>query len=222
MYSSWIAVRAAAQPCFQCKGKDRNWRDLRLAENVSICRTACQVNIHIGSYIKWTESLPTKYSPEYQNWSSFLKADKFTHHQWTFSVRGLITCGDHVDEEKTPLAPIEQAILLALGEQYKYTTAKDEMQAWQIVAFANAVLSQEKTRYILQLAATLSRWPHSIATIIWLIVLSTMSQVLLGIDIIIIIDIYNLMTKYCVSNRSLPQAARLCVCKRVFMRGRRL
>lgn len=46
---------------------------------------------------------------------------------------------------------------MALGEQIRYNTAKDEMQPWQIVAFANAVLNEANSRFILQLAASISR-----------------------------------------------------------------
>ena len=54
-------------------------------------------------------------------------------------------------------SPLEQAILLASAEQQRRTTAKDEMQPWQVAAFSDAVLQQGCTRYLLRRAAKLNR-----------------------------------------------------------------
>ena len=54
-------------------------------------------------------------------------------------------------------SPLEQAILLALAEQQRRTTAKDEMRPWQVAAFSDTVLVQSSTRYLLRRAAKLNR-----------------------------------------------------------------
>ena len=132
---------------------------------------SCQVTLHVSRYIMLSGQIPTLFVLFFLvilankvpcRHKLLFKANIFSHQNSTGRSQGLITCcemyGLLVDEElKSSLAPIEQAVLLAMGEQYNHTTAKDEMQTWQIVPFANAVLSQGKTTYILQLAAALSR-----------------------------------------------------------------
>ena len=55
------------------------------------------------------------------------------------------------------LDALEQAILLALGEQQRRSMARDELQPWQVAAFADAVLAQPKSRFVPRIAARLSR-----------------------------------------------------------------
>lgn len=58
---------------------------------------------------------------------------------------------------------LEQAILLALAEQQKRASARDELQPWQVAAFADSVLAQPKTLFTLRCTAKLFRWEDTAA-----------------------------------------------------------
>eukprot|EP00891_Asterochloris_glomerata_P006781 jgi/Astpho2/6781/Aster-x0741 len=59
-----------------------------------------------------------------------------------------------------PLGSAQQALLLAMAEQVKRSTSADELQAWQMAPFADALLAQKRSRPMLRLGARLLRARH--------------------------------------------------------------